>query len=553
MAFWLVDAAPPAPPPAWAAALAAGLLTAYLALYWASARALDPREPPVVASALPYAGHLLAMLARGGRHLKAVGLAARRAGLPVLTLPVLPPGARVYVVTDPALAAAAQRASRALSFTPLIPDVTERVLGLDRATAAIARRGVDDAEPGTGGERGFLADIQDMVYAWLGPGDYLAELGGAAARELRAEVHAYRDALLTGKPGGGSGGGDAIDLLGWVRHIVTVATARYLYGPANPLAGDPALEQSFWDFDHGLGMLLLGVAPSITAPRAYAGRERLVAALADYLEAGTYRTGSRIIQERVAVALRHGWTLRAVARSELSFLFAGIVNATTSAFWIVLQLFADPDLLARVRREIEAVLVVGGPEARDGAAVLGVEDLRTRCPMLVAVYRECLRLNSDNNSIRLVREPTLLADRWYLAPGSVLQIAGGVIHADPTIWGQDVDRFNPSRFLPAGQQQSAGPGGDKQQPQVHPAAFRAFGGGKTLCPGRHFAMNEILSLVALVVLYFDMRPADGSERIKVPPKNDAVLPVHILEPVEPVHVVISPRRKQDVTIVMGKT
>jgi cytochrome P450 len=537
----------PLTPAAWGA-LAIGLATAYLALYWHATRPLDSREPPVAPSALPYAGHLLGMLLRGGRYLKALGQQQQSAATatPIFALATLPGSPRVYVVTEPALAAAVQRASRALSFTPLIPDVTERVLGLDGATAAVVRRHLDPA-PGAAA-RGFLADIQDMVYARLGPGDYLGELSREAAAALRDEVHAYRR-MLVSSAGDSSGGGDAVDLLEWVRHLVTTATARYLYGPANPLAADAALEQAFWDFDHGLGMLLLNVLPSITARRAYIGRERLVAALADYLEAGTYRTGSRIIQERVELALQHGWAIRAVARSELSFLFAGIVNATTSTFWIALQLFADPALLTRVRQEIEAVVITrdgdchSGEDNEDklsGGDVLSVEDLKTRCPMLVAVYRECLRLNSDNNSVRVVKEPTLLADRWYLAPGSIVQIAGGVIHSDPTIWGSNVDQFDPNRFL-TGQQ------------QVHPAAFRAFGGGKTLCPGRHFAMNEILSLVAMIVLYFDMDPSDGSERIKVPRKNDGVLPVHILEPVEPVKVIIRPRPRKDVSIVLGKT
>jgi cytochrome P450 len=64
---------------------------------------------------------------------------------------------------------------------------------------------------------------------------------------------------------------------------------------------------------------------------------------------------------------------------------------------------------------------------------------------------------------------------------------------------------------------------------IHPAAFRGFGGGKTLCPGRHFATNEILLFTALIVHGFDITPLEGDE-IQVPQKNDRVLPVHILEP-----------------------
>ncbi|KAI1500888.1 cytochrome P450 [Biscogniauxia marginata] len=549
------------------------IITAYAVTYQLSTRKLDPREPTVVASPIPYVGHILGMVLLGGRYVKNIGIRHRH--LPIFTLPV--PNSRIYIVTDPSLAAAVQRASKALSFTPVIPEATERVLGLDAETMKIVRKNLD---PGPGDERSFLADIQDMVYAWLGPGSYLTELTLDAARELQSEVATFAASIDAGT-GDSRVAAPPRDLLVWIRHFVTAATAKYLYGPQNPIALDPGLEEAFWNFDHGLGMLLMGMFPSVTAHQAYAGRERLAGAIARYLESGRHEMAgaSRIIQERVRIALRHGWTLRAAARSELSFLFAGIVNMTTTTFWIVLQIFADPALLATVREEVGLVLKPAdkededeeehntiGNDGRSGVRTkyrLNVADLRERCPMLVAVYRECLRLGSDNYSTRVVKEDTLLAGRYFLRKDAVVQIAGGVIHADPSIWGDDAGEFNPGRFLPknnnsngnggddTGQRPGAVAGAGRQNQGIHPAAFRAFGGGKTLCPGRHFAMSEILSFVALVVLHFDIEgvPPDGGssssgkKRIRVPRKNDGVLPVHILEPVTSVMVRIVRRRE----------
>ncbi|KAI1325941.1 cytochrome P450 [Xylariaceae sp. FL0255] len=509
-------------------------LTLYVLLYQASTRKHDANEPPIIASPIPFIGHILGMAVFGGKYIKNLGI--RNKHLPIFTLPV--PNSRIYIVTEPSLAAAVQRASKALSFTPIIPEVTERVLGLDSATNEITRKNLD---PGPGDERGFLADIQDMVYAWFGPGSYLNEISLEAARELQREVVSFAASLPNAQTDDAASEAmqQPVDLLLWVRHFVTVSTAHYFYSSQNPIALDPSLEQAFWDFDHGLGLLLMNIAPSITASKAYSGRERLVKALEEYLENDTHKTGSKIIQKRVEIALQHGWTLRAAARSELSFLFAGIVNATTATFWILLQIVADATLLGTVRREIEGVLRPDG-ESQDqqqkeqssaGGCKLKISDLRDHCPMLVAVYRECLRLGSDNYSTRMVKENILLADQYFLKKGAVVQIAGGVIHADESIWGKNVDEFNPSRFL------SEGSGSSK----IHPAAFRAFGGGKTLCPGRHFAMNEILSLVALVVLMLDIEASDHGA-IKVPRKNDGVLPVHILEPLSPVEVIISRRK-----------
>lgn len=82
------------------------------------------------------------------------------------------------------------------------------------------------------------------------------------------------------------------DLLHWVRRIVARSTARFLYGDRNPVAvarsrkapGGDDLETGFWDFDQGLGRLLVGIWPRVTARKAYRGREKLVAGFRAYLD-----------------------------------------------------------------------------------------------------------------------------------------------------------------------------------------------------------------------------------------------------------------------------
>jgi len=513
------------------ATAALALAAVYAVLYALQLRKHDPDEPPIVPSRIPFVGHLIGMAVLGGRYTKRLG--AAHPDKPIFTLPV--PFSRIYIVTDPSLAAAVQRASRALSFTPLVPDITQRVLGLDAATVAQVRLNLD---PEPGEPRGFLAEMHDMVYGFLGPGEPLNELSLSAASELCTQVNAFAEGLAAApEPEDGAGpgpaGGEVVDLLEWTRHLVTVGTAAFLYGPRNPLAARPELEPAFWDFVHGLGPLLIGLAPSLTARRAYRAREALVAAFVTYLDGQEHlrRPGgaSDIVRRRIEIAERHGWAVEPTARSELSFLFAGIINTAVSTFWVALRVFADPALLRAVRAEVLAaaapVVDDAAPGAKDSETLaLSLEAVRARCPTLAAAFRESLRLGSDNFSTRLVKADTTLAGRHYLRRGAVVQVAAGVIHADARLWGADAEAFRAERFAP-------NPEGGKKE-AVHPAAFRAFGGGKTLCPGRHFATSEILGLVAAVVLLFDLEPADGgpAAALRVPDKNDRVLPVHILEP-----------------------
>jgi cytochrome P450 len=443
---------------------------------------------------------------------------------PILTLPV--PGSRIYVVTEPSLAAAIQRNSKALSFTPLIPDITRRVLGLDDATVCVLRQNLD---PEPGDPRGFLADAHDLVYGSLGPGHYLNTLSCEASQELCQQLWEFRGSVVENNSLQPS---KAIDLLSLVRHIVTTGSARYLFGSKNPIGQDASLENAFWSFDEGLGSLLIGIFPFITASEAYHGREKVVSALAKYLDDGLDEDASKIVRDRIRLERNYNMSTEMIARSALSFLFAGIVNTTTTTFWVVLRLFANTKLLGRVRQEIKEALEAS--EARDGAESLSITIVRDQCPTLSAVFRESLRIGSENFSVRLIKEDTMLSGRYFLKKGAVVQISGGVIHSDKSIWGDDVEDFNPERFL--GQRAKAA--------GFHPAAFRGFGGGKTLCPGRHFAINEILLFAAMIVVGFDMTAPDGGP-VTVPLKNDRVMPVHVLEPNDRPKVIILPRKEAE--------
>jgi cytochrome P450 len=128
-----------------------------------------------------------------------------------------------------------------------------------------------------------------------------------------------------------------------------------------------------------------------------------------------------------------------------------------------------------------------------------------------------------------VTADTVLAGQHFLKKDSILLISGGIMHQLKNVWGDDVDEFNPKRFSEP-----------MRSKDLYPAAFRAFGGGSTLCPGRHFAANEILVFVALIILQFDFQPTAGGE-LQVPRKQDDVIPVHILEPENIVEVKIMHR------------
>lgn len=443
------------------------------------------------------------------------------------------PGSRLYIVTDPSLAASVQRASKVLSFAPLVPPIIQRVAGFDDRTIRLMKSDM---------EHGYIQTVQDTVHARLGQGQYLDEVTLKACNEFLRRLENFSDELASGaKP---------IDFLHFIKNLVAVSTAAFFYGPNNPVEQDPSLADQFWDFDAGIPSLLIGVLPAITAKKAYKGREAVVKALARYLDSSTYQEAADITRERSEIGRRFGVDTENVARSDLTFFFAGIINTSLTSFWMILHIFTRPDLLAQIREELNGCCT---ERSLEGSRTMSIKRVVKECPVLYAVFREVLRMYSDNFATRVVLSDTLLADKYFLREGSIVQISGGIIHADDRIWGQDVGNFRPERHLVAKSKKSSesnpaplpehtGPSGadgkstsTEGTKQVHPAAFRAFGGGATLCPGRHFAVNEIMGLVAMFVFLFDVSDQEQNQ-LRVPQKKDNVLPIHVLEPIEPFNV-----------------
>ena len=193
-----------------------------------------------------------------------------------------------------------------------------------------------------------------------------------------------------------------------------------------------------------------------------------------------------------------------------------------TVFYLILHIFQSDSLVDALRVELQANAVSGLGDAD----VLDITSVRERCPLLKSTYQETLRMYSEMASARLVVEDTLLDGRWLLKKGGVLQMPNSVIHRDKGVWGDA--SFNPRRFLSP---EKASQHGIESNLDSHTASkrsatsashYRPFGGGSTLCPGRHFASAEILGLVALLLWRFQISPT-GGQWIIPRPKQDSVV------------------------------
>jgi cytochrome P450 len=105
-------------------------------------------------------------------------------------------------------------------------------------------------------------------------------------------------------------------------------------------------------------------------------------------------------------------------------------------------------------------------------------------------------------------------------------IPGTAIHHDTETWGPSASTFNHTRFFTA----------EGRKKLSNTSAFRPFGAGVTMCPGRHFATNAVLSLAAMILLQYDVEPVEGqwktpstknADMWNAMPKPDCDIPVRI--------------------------
>ncbi|KAK8107007.1 cytochrome P450 oxidoreductase [Apiospora kogelbergensis] len=114
--------------------------------------------------------------------------------------------------------------------------------------------------------------------------------------------------------------------------------------------------------------------------------------------------------------------------------------------------------------------------------------------------KETMRVQKSNAASRIVIENHRLSRKMLLKKGSTILMPAHAQHTDREVWDDDVGVFRHRRFL------CDSNGGQR----VIPVAFHGFGGGTTLCPGRHSATTEMSMLAALLALRLDIRPISGN-------------------------------------------
>lgn len=117
----------------------------------------------------------------------------------------------------------------------------------------------------------------------------------------------------------------------------------------------------------------------------YRARENVTSAFCDYYQDGIPVGASNLIRERVTTGRKYGLTTDTLARLDVGFAQAILLNTVPVSVWMLFYIFSTPSLLDEIRAEVS-------PWCNNG--VIDLTNIRLACPVLNSTWHEVLRVFS---------------------------------------------------------------------------------------------------------------------------------------------------------------
>lgn len=171
-----------------------------------------------------------------------------------------------------------------------------------------------------------------------------------------------------------------------------------------------------------------------------------------------------------------------------SLMAAGFDTTSGAAAWLVLELGRNPDAMAAVRAEVDAVIGDRRPT---------VDDLRS-LPLTLGAVHEVLRMWPPGPAAPRVSVAPSVVHGMEIPAGRLVLYSPYVTGRMPELW-PDPERFDPTRWAPGA-------------PEPHPYSFVPFGGGYRRCIG--FALATLELQVIAVRLAQQIEWTFAGDRVK---------------------------------------
>lgn len=192
---------------------------------------------------------------------------------------------------------------------------------------------------------------------------------------------------------------------------------------------------------------------------------------------------------------------------------------------MISHLLQDPSLVDALRLET-------APAFGPNGDIVDLGHLHNHCPQLDAAWNETMRLHGAAASIRTVTADTVIGGRTLRA-GRRLVIPYRQLHMETSIFGEDVRVFRPDRFRTKKTESGE---------RLRLEHFRPFGGGSTICSGRHLSKRIVAILVTLMLRRYDISMAGENQSLPVEDEWRPVLGIADPKPGSDVRLRLTPRK-----------
>ncbi|KAI9356497.1 cytochrome P450 [Zopfochytrium polystomum] len=173
----------------------------------------------------------------------------------------------------------------------------------------------------------------------------------------------------------------------------------------------------------------------------------------------------------------------------INMLLAGRDTTSIALSWAIFELAKRPDVVQKIRDEVESVV-------RDGLPTYDtVKDLT----YVTAVFYETLRLHpSVPNDGRFVLQHDILPGGISIAPKTRVTWSTYSMNRMESLWGPDAESFEPDRWLQVDKESGA-----VALKRESPFKWPVFNGGPRLCLGMTMATFQAVLVLATVLWRFD--------------------------------------------------
>jgi cytochrome P450 len=292
-------------------------------------------------------------------------------------------------------------------------------------------------------------------------------------------------------------------------------------------------------YQSGMTRLVTGFMQSIIARQPLRARKALVESFERYYnrQEFNHEEASPYIKAQYHIFSESGLSDADIAKTSTAFSIALMGNTIPATFWMLYHIFANDTILQECRKELSVVLQKTGHDG--GRRSLDLMLVEESCPRLSSTFKESMRMHSMGTAVTKVMEDQMLDNKYLLKKGAYVLIPAGIQHTDPSLWGKDANKFNHLRFV--------GESMNNRKRSRDPPGYRPFGGGWTLCPGRHIATSMILGFAAAAIMNFDIQSCSG--QWVTPTTKKSNLGVGIGQPDEDLIVEIRRRNNEEWTAV----